>query len=881
MTTKTLEQFFTSAEIKGNHSTQTPTNTLVKERGDSVFEAIQDLPPSYFVSATYHGDKRSACIKLYEPKSKKIFFWYDNTGHKPYCLTNLVPQELEKINRLVTHPGFERFETVNKYDPLLDQDIILTKIVAKDPLAIGGRVGSIRDIIPQEYPKIEGGKRARVWEATIRYYQCYIYDRGLAPGMIYRVTNGELVFEDYEGSNEVTKRVNRMFKNRPEELLKHIEDWALLLECPTPDFPRMALDIEVLSPVATRVPDSSEAAYPVICASILGSDDAKRVLLLRREGVREGVQELSSDVSVEYYSSEKELILKIFEALWDYPFILTFNGDDFDLRYLWRRAQVLNIKRDEIPIRAQQRVCLLSYGIHIDLYRFFFNRSIQNYAFSQRYRGMTLNELGEALLGKQKIVLENPISDLTYSELANYCLRDAEITLELSTFEDDLVMKLILILSRISRMTMEDVSRQGVSRWIRSFLQYEHRRKNVLIPNKEDTEGKGATATKSIIKGKKYKGAIVVEPKQGVHFNVSVMDFSSLYPSIINVYNIGYQTILCTHQECKNNKVPDTPHWICTKRKALESLLIGSLRDLRVEWYKPKSKDKMIQKHLRSWYNVIQSALKVILNASYGVFGAETFDLYCPPVAEATAAYGRKAITDTVNAAKKLGIDVLYGDTDSVFLMAPSTNQIEDLIKWSEKNLRLDLELDKKYRYTVLSSRKKNYLGVFPDGQVEVKGLTGKKRHIPKLIEQAFTEMNDVLGGVTSVEEIKDAKRQIRKIVQGCYQKLKRREFELDELAFNVVLGKTPSRYIKTTPQHVKAAFLLQKEGEEVKAGDTISFVKVTREPYVKPVSLASLHEVDIDKYVGHLHSTFDQVFDTLGLDFNEITGLTKLERFI
>ena len=102
-----------------------------------------------------------------------------------------------------------------------------------------------------------------------------------------------------------------------------------------------------------------------------------------------------------------------------------------------------------------------------------------------------------------------------------------------------------------------------------------------------------------------------------------------------------------------------------------------------------------------------------------------------------------------------------------------------------------------------------------------------------------------------------------------------------EELAFHVVLGKPPEAYTKTTPQHVKAALLLKKMGYEMKAGDLISFVKVLKEPRVKPVQIASNSEVDVDKYVAYLHSTFDQILDALGLDFEEIIGLTKLERFM
>ncbi|MGB9779165.1 MAG: DNA polymerase domain-containing protein, partial [Candidatus Bathyarchaeales archaeon] len=393
---------------------------------------------------------------------------------------------------------------------------------------------------------------------------------------------------------------------------------------------------------------------------------------------------------------------------------------------------------------------------------------------------------------------------------------------------------------------MEDVSRQGVSRWIRNFMHREHRKRNMLIPNAEEIiAAKGKATTKAIIKGKKYKGAIVVEPTPGVHFNVSVMDFPSLYPSIIKVWNLGYQSILCKHPECRSNIIPDTPHWVCTKKHALESLLIGSLRDLRVQWYKPKSKDKTLPAEIRSWYNIIQGALKVILNASYGVFGAESFDLYCPPVAEATAAIARHSLTQILKEAEELNIQVLYGDTDSIFLKNPSKEQIEKLAQWTEKALKMSLDVDKVYRYAVFSSRKKNYLGVLEDGTVDVKGLTGKKRHIPLFIKKAFDKMKERLAIVKTPADFEKAKKDICEIIRDCYMRLKRREWEnLNELAFNVVLGEEPEHYTKTTPQHVRAARILKEGGMELKAGDLISFVKVVKEPHVKPVELATKNEI-------------------------------------
>ncbi len=850
--------------------------------------APSNLPRSYFVSATYDGKNRKAVIKLYEPVSGKIYFWYDNTGHQPYCLTNLSQYELEKISRVTKHEGFDRFEIVEKIDPLREKKIHITKIVTKDPLAIGGRpYGCIRDIIPEDFPKVSElpvePNDIKVWESTIKYYQSYIYDQELLPGMIYEVKDSNLVLKKLEDIERTVKQIRDIFKDATPEELDFIEEWARLLEYPAPKFRRVALDIEVLAPIPTRVPDPRQAIYPVICVSLWSSDKPKRVLLLKREGVREGREHLPADVELEEFDSEDKLIRAVLDVLWDYPFVLTFNGDDFDLSYLFHRSMNLEIKRSEIPIEVGKRSCTLSYGVHIDLYKFFFNRSIQIYAFNNRYRDVTLNDVGKALIGLEKIPLTKTYGELTFSELAKYCLRDSEITFKLTSFEDELVMKLILVLTRISIMPMEDVTRQGVSRWIRSFLQYEHRKRNMLIPTPEDIlAAKGKTATKAIIKGKKYKGAIVVEPTPGVHFNVAVMDFPSLYPSIIKVWNLGYQSILCSHPECRNNLIPDTPHWVCLKKRALESLLVGSLRDLRVQWYKPKSKDKSLSADLRSWYKITQGALKVILNASYGVFGAETFDLYCPPVAEATAAIGRHSITRILNEAKRLCIQVLYGDTDSLFLKNPSKQQIGELAHWTEQELKMSLDVDKVYRYAVFSSRKKNYLGVLEDGTVDVKGLTGKKKHIPIFIKKAFDKMKDRLAKVKTPAEFEQTKKDIAEVVRDCYMRLKRREWEnMDELAFNVVLGEEIRHYTKTTPQHVKAAKILQENGAELRAGDRISFVKTTKPPHVKPVELATKNDVDIDKYIAYLHSTFDQVLDALGLDFDEIIGLTKLERFM
>src|SRR4030065_583591 len=123
----------------------------------------------------------------------------------------------------------------------------------------------------------------------------------------------------------------------------------------------------------------------------------------------------------------------------------------------------------------------------------------------------------------------------------------------------------------------------------------------------------------------------------------------------------------------------------------------------------------------------------------------------------------------------------------------------------------MELDVDKVYRYAVFSSRKKNYLGVTMEGTVDVKGLTGKKKHIPPFIKEAFDLMKARLAQVETPVQFEDAKKEILNIIRESYLRLKRREWKrIEDLAFNVVLGEAPDRYIKTIPQHVRAAKSLE-----------------------------------------------------------------------
>ncbi len=832
---------------------------------------IESMPASMLVSATYDNISKSAVLKFYEPESKKLFLWKDEVGHKPYCYSRLASDELDFLQE---RDDVLEIKTVQRYDLIKDSKINMSKIIVADPLVIGGTAGdkSIRNVI-------------ETWESNIKYYENYLYDRKIIVGKYYEIKGGKVQQHDLEISDQVKLALKSLLWDKvdsksmvdAEEFKRYISEWADLLNQPIPKIKRLGVDIEVEAEIG-RIPDPKIAEKKITAIGLKGSDGFDQIFVLRTKGTKEGTNELGQNIKVTFYDldKEKEMIQDAFEIIRTFPFVLTYNGDDFDLPYLYNRANILGIKNSENPLYMMRDSATLKEGVHLDLYKVLSNRSFQIYAFSQKYTDFSLNSVSKALLGKEKIDYGLEFDELSLYQTANYCYNDALLTYELTSFNRDLLMDLLVIIARIGRMPIDDIARMGVSQWIRSLLYYEHRRRDCLIPKREELERRSeGVMSDAVIKDKKYRGGLVVEPKEGIHFDVVVMDFASLYPSIIKVRNLSYETVRCPHEGCKRNTIPQTNHWACTKKNGLTSMIIGSLRDLRVNYYKSLSKKDTLTEDQRQQYTVVSQALKVILNASYGVMGAEIFPLYFLPAAEATTAIGRHTILETIKKCEEAKIEVLYGDTDSLFIKNPTQEQIQAVIEQAKKDHGVDLEIDKTYRYCVLSNRKKNYLGVTKSGKVDVKGLTGKKSHTPAFIKNLFYELIDVLSKVQTTEDFVKAKQEISEKIATCGKKIEAKEIPLEELTFNVMLSKAPSEYVKTIPQHIRAAKQLESV-REIKKGDRISFVKILNKPGVKPVELAKKEEIDSKKYMEFMESTLEQITASMDLDFDTMLGKPK-----
>lgn len=408
-----------------------------------------------------------------------------------------------------------------------------------------------------------------------------------------------------------------------------------------------------------------------------------------------------------------------------------------------------------------------------------------------------------------------------------------------------------------------------VSDWLRSMIYGHLRKKDVLIPT--------STELRRGLETHRVAGALTVQPKAGVYFNTVVCDFESLYPSVIDSYNLSYETVDCAHPECMANRISECEdHWVCRRRRGFWSILVGAIKDLRIRWFKPLAKNAAVSEQERKTAQALAKLLKLISVSSYGVT-VRIHGLACPPLAECITGYGRWALQTTWSMAEADGMRPTYGDTDSIFLDNPQPAQVEWLIDAVKEKLRLDLALEKQYSLCVLPAAKKAYYGIFVDGSSDLRGLTAVKSNSPRFIQKVFQDCVRELSSVRNLEGYEEAKKRIVALVLEAEEDLRTGRASLGDLVYSVQLSFDPKERqagnAELTPQPYQCAMQLLEHGEKVARGDVVNFIKV--KPFyfrgkiftVKPTKyVKSVSETNVDDYIRNMTTALGQTFAPMGI---------------
>jgi len=307
-----------------------------------------------------------------------------------------------------------------------------------------------------------------------------------------------------------------------------------------------------------------------------------------------------------------------------------------------------------------------------------------------------------------------------------------------------------------------------------------------------------------------YPGGLVKEPIKGMHENVAVLDFRSMYPSLIIKYNISFDTLSPSGENVAPNGYRFRARPEGFLPRALKTLLEERRRiQERLRRLPPDSVEARI-------LDARQRAVKIIANAIYGYTGWAGARWYSREVAEATTAWGREVISSTIKRAEELGMKVVYSDTDSLFLKNYES-RLEKLVEWIEKDLGLEAKLEKVFKRIVFTEAKKRYAGITEEGRLEIVGLEAVRGDWSMIAREA---QKAVLEALLKTGDPGEALRKAKEYVRM----LKRGEVDRKKLIIWRQITRPLSEYSATQP-HIVVARELIKEGWRIQPGDKVGYV--------------------------------------------------------
>jgi DNA polymerase II len=685
----------------------------------------------------------------------------------------------------------------------------------------GGALARVETAVPSDLPGLRerlGNAGIPCLEADVRFAHRFLVDRGLRAGVA------------IDGAAEGDERLVR-FRN-PE--LAPADDVRPALRV-------LSLDLET-SPDAGKLYAWALAGAGVDEVHVLASREVAGAVAHRDE------------------TSLAATLLERFAAL-DPDVLVGWNVVDFDLRVLVRRCEALRLDpalgrvpgsvrfledlgftrqtRAEIP----GRVVLDGTPLVRDALRLVDYR-LETVARAVLGRGKRIDQdAPDAAAEISRLWREDP------EALAAYNLEDARLVIDI--LEREGLLALTVERSLLSGMPLDRVG-ASVASFDRLYLPELRRR------------GRVAPSVARAAEGAAVSGGALLEPVPGFHANVAVFDFKSLYPSLIRTFQLDP----LAHATAGEDAIV-APNGA---RFAREGAILPGVIDAFVA--RREAAKRRGDSHA-------DAAIKIMMNALFGVLGTPSCRFFDPAIANAITTFGQQTLRWTAEAFAAAGGRVLYGDTDSVFVQLAGTGagEAEALRVRIEREVgervraqygvpsRLVLELEKVFARlwlprvrSGLGGSKKRYAGWLAEGDAPlvVVGLESVRRDWPPvtrrlqqgLLERAFQD-REVLPFV-------------RDLVAAV------RSGELDaELVYSKRIRKGGvERYTSALPPHVQAA---RKAG---RSGGVIHYVITDAGP--EPVLPRRPLPPGIDRrhYVDKvLRPVADALLVDLGTSFDEAIG--------
>jgi DNA polymerase alpha subunit A len=349
-----------------------------------------------------------------------------------------------------------------------------------------------------------------------------------------------------------------------------------------------------------------------------------------------------------------------------------------------------------------------------------------------------------------------------------------------------------------------------------------------------------------------YLGGLVLEPKRGLYDKfVLLLDFNSLYPSIIQEFNICFTTV--------SYPGPDSPYMLPMPQDQ------GKLPQVLAELVaKRKEVKKLMEREANPFdqerLNIRQLALKILANSTYGCLGFSGSRFYAKPLAELITSKGREILQLTVSTVKnELGMEVVYGDTDSIMVDSgcddilkarEMANKVSKAISKSYK--LLELGVDGIYRPLLLLQKKKYAaVAVKCDAEGKITGQTLEKKGLD-LVRRDWCVLSKevgekVLGYLMSGKPREEVLEQVHDCLRKTADDIRSNRIPVESFVITKGLTKDPSEYPDAKNQpHVVVALAMRAEGKNISAGMHIPYV-VCKPPPGQPAGNVSTRAFSVE----------------------------------
>lgn len=568
-----------------------------------------------------------------------------------------------------------------------------------------------------------------------------------------------------------------------------------------------------------------------------------------------------------YCSNESLMIAKFVEGIhkYDPDVIIGWHVVGFDLRFLVNRCEKLGIPfkigRGKTDIHLEDKkgigtIARIPGRVILD------GPPTLRSAFLQ-YKNFKLETVASEVLGVGKDIASDggKVTEIERrfredkEALAKYNLLDCTLVtkifkkLDLVNFSIDRVINSGLVFDKLG------ISTASFDHYLLPLFH----RKGLVAPNASDLTREEASS-----------GGMVIEPKVGHHKNIAVFDFKSLYPSIMRTFKIDPYSRLNSHINSvrlpNGLKFSKTHHFL---PKIIESLL------------ERRAIAKQNQNHS------LNLATKILMNSFYGVMGSLRCRFYHADLPSAITETGHWILKQSIEFFENRNLEVLYGDTDSLFVKIPGSIDAYHYAQEVTKDLNaylsqliqddykldsyLEIEFEKLYDDLFFSTMrdsssgaKKRYVGLI-DGKLDFVGMEYVRSDWTELAKNFQYELFENYFMQNPIEGF--IKNFVNDIKKGKYDKL---------LIYTKRLSKDPKEYTKNIPQHVKAALLVNHTGPyRLKE---VSYIMTLEGPV--PVQKEIGH-IDYQHYIEkQIRPIADQVLRSLGKDFDSLEVGDQLSLF-